>query len=64
MRRKPKFITILTALLFVVGVGVMLYPRISDWYVRRQLQQTLSQYNTVAETEQADYSEMWKGAEE
>lgn len=64
MRRKPKFITILTALLFVVGVGVMLYPRISDWYVRRQLQQTLSQYNTVAETEQADYSEMWKAAEE
>ena len=64
MRRKPRFITILTTLLFVVGVGVMLYPKISDWYVRRQLQQTLSQYNTVAETEQADYSEMWKAAEE
>ena len=63
MRRKPRFITILTTLLFVVGVGVMLYPKISDWYVRRQLQRTLSQYNTVAEAEQADYSEMWEAAE-
>lgn len=47
-----------------MGVGVMLYPKISDWYVRRQLQRTLSQYNTVAEAEQADYSEMWEAAEE
>lgn len=36
--KKPRLVTVLVVLLFLVGAGVMLYPTMSDLYVRRQLQ--------------------------
>lgn len=64
MKRKPKLTTICIALLFFIGLGIMLYPTASDWYVRKQLQRQLSQYTAIAETDQEDYSQMWAAAED
>ena len=62
--RKPRLVTVLVALLFLAGAGVMLYPTASDWYVRRQLQKELAQYNQVTQGEEADYSDLWAAAED
>lgn len=61
--KKPRLSTVLVGVLFLVGAGVMLYPTMSDLYVRRQLQKELAQYNQVTQGEEADYSELWAAAE-
>ena len=58
--KKPRLSTVLVGVLFLVGAGVMLYPTMSDLYVRRQLQKELAQYNQVTQGEEADYSELWR----
>lgn len=62
--KKPRLVTVLVVLLFLVGAGVMLYPTMSDLYVRRQLQKEPTQYNQVTQGEEADYSELWAAAED
>lgn len=62
--KKPRLVTVLVVLLFLVGAGVMLYPTMSDLYVRRQLQKELTKYNQVTQGEEADYSELWAAAED
>ncbi len=62
--KKPRLSTVLVGVLFLVGAGVMLYPTMSDMYVRRQLQKELAQYNQVTQGEEADYSELWAAAED
>ena len=62
--KKPRLSTVLVGVLFLVGAGVMLYPTMSDLYVRRQLQKELAQYNQVTQGEEADYSELWAEAED
>ena len=62
--KKPRLSTVLVGVLFLVGAGVMLYPTMSDLYVRRQLQKELAQYNQVTQGEEADYSEPWAAAED
>ena len=52
--KKPRLSTVLVGVLFLVGAGVMLYPTMSDLYVRRQLQKELAQYNQVTQGEEAD----------
>ena len=61
--KKPRLSTVLVGVLFLVGAGVMLYPTMSDLYVRRQLQKELAQYNQVTQGDEADYSELWAAAE-
>lgn len=55
--------TILFALLLLVGLGVLLYPTASGWYMRWQISKELSEYNRVAQADQADYSTLWEAAE-
>ncbi len=62
--KKPRLSTVLVGVLFLVGAGVMLYPTMSDLYVRQQLQKELAQYNQVTQGEEADYSELWAAAED
>lgn len=62
--KKPRLSMVLVGVLFLVGAGVMLYPTMSDLYVRRQLQKELAQYNQVTQGEEADYSELWAAAED
>lgn len=64
MKKKRRFSTLLAALLLIVGLGVLLYPKLSDLYYRWEAEQEIAQYNQVAEATQADYSELWAAAEE
>lgn len=62
--RRPSLITVALVLLMLVGMGVLLYPTISDQFARWQAVQEIAQYNQVAEAEQADYSDLWAAAED
>lgn len=62
--RGPGLIPVLIVLLMLAGLGILLYPTISDWFARWQAQQEIVQYNQVAEAEKADYSDLWAAAEE
>lgn len=65
--RKKKKITVSTFLfmaLVLIGLGVLFYPTLSDLYTRYQISRELRQYNEVLEADKADYSALWKEAEE
>ena len=67
MKRRPRLITILIILLFLIGLGVLLYPTASDLYYRWQAKQKIEAYNEaagqIAEASGEDYSELWEAAE-
>lgn len=62
--RRPSLITVAIVLLMLAGLGIMLYPTLSDQFARWQAVQESAQYNQGAEAEQADYSDLWAAAEE
>lgn len=62
--KKRKISTLLAVLLLIVGLGVLLYPSLSDLYYRWEAEQEIAQYNQVAEATQEDYSDLWAAAEE
>ena len=64
MKKKRKISTLLAVLLLIVGLGVLLYPSLSDLYYRWEAEQEIAQYNQVAEATQEDYSDLWAAAEE
>ena len=61
---KKHGLTIFIILLLLVGLGVMLYPTISDWYVRYTLSQEIGEYNEVLEGKGEDFSDLWEDAED
>lgn len=61
--RRPPLLPIAIVLLLLAGLGIMLYPTLSDRFARWQAVQEITQYNQVAEAEQADYSAQWAAAE-
>ena len=63
MKKKRKISTLLAVLLLIVGLGVLLYPSLSDLYYRWEAEQEIAQYNQVAEATQEDYSDLWAAAE-
>lgn len=67
MKRRPRLITILIILLFLIGLDVLLYPTASDLYYRWQAKQEIEAYNEaagqIAEASGEDYSELWEAAE-
>ncbi|MCD8100200.1 MAG: class C sortase [Oscillospiraceae bacterium] len=63
-KKKVRFSTIVFLLLLAVGLGVLLYPTVSDTYSRWKAVQSISQYNVVAAGTDKDYSELWEAAEE
>lgn len=60
---KKHGLTILIILLLLAGLGVLLYPTISDWYVRYTLSQEIGNYNAVLEGQGEDFSALWEDAE-
>lgn len=54
---------LLAGALALIGLGVLLYPTLSDLYLRQQIRLEVRQYNRVLEAEQADYSALWAEAE-
>ena len=47
MKRETRM-NLLILLLVVLGLGVMFFPSISDWYYRWQTSREIAQYNQVA----------------
>ncbi len=66
MKRLKKILpTILIGLLFIVGVGVMAYPTVSDWWNARIQTRAVASYNeAVASLPEEDYSSMLEAAKE
>ncbi len=66
MKRLKKILpTILIALLFIVGVGVLAYPTVSDWWNSRVQSRAVALYNeVVAELNEVDYTSYLEAAEE
>lgn len=57
--------TVLAVLLLLIGLGVMLFPTMSDLYYRWEAEREIAQYNQVtASAKGEDYSELWAAAEE
>lgn len=54
---------LLAGALALIGLGVLLYPTLSDLYLRQQIRLEVRQYNRVLEAERADYSALWAEAE-
>lgn len=56
--------TILAVLLLLIGLGVMLFPTMSDLYYRWAAEREIARYNQVTtEATAEDYSELWAAAE-
>lgn len=63
-RKKRISVSVLLAgALALIGLGVLLYPTLSDLYLRQQIRLEVRQYNRVLEAERADYSALWAEAE-
>lgn len=63
-RKKRISVSVLLAgALALIGLGVLLYPTLSDLYLRQQIRLEVRRYNRVLEAEQADYSALWAEAE-
>ncbi|MGM9592754.1 MAG: class C sortase [Candidatus Onthomonas sp.] len=63
MKRKETVVNLLLLLLLFGGVGLLLYPTVSDLYTKWQLSGTLDEYNRVVEAEEEDYAQFWEAAE-
>lgn len=62
-KRRNILPTLLAVVLALAGLGVLLYPTLSNLYVRYQISEELRQYNRVIEAEKADYSAWWAEAD-
>lgn len=63
-RKRSKLSTVIVWLLLLSGIGVMLYPSISDALINYQLSREIAQYNTALDGVVDDYSDYWEPAEE
>ncbi len=66
MKRLKKILpTIFITLLFIVGVGVLAYPTVSDWWNNRVQSRAVALYNdVVAELDEVDYTSYLEAAKE
>lgn len=64
MKKKRGVQTFLLVLLFVIGLGILLYPTIADWWNQKRSGQLIQQYsNAVSQAEPEDFSDMLARAE-
>lgn len=63
--KKPSLSTVLIGVIFVVGLGVMLYPTIADWWNSWHQSQMIAGYTEAVETmTQEDYDALFAQADE
>ena len=63
--KKKNLSTIALVLVFFVGLSVLLYPTISDYWNSLHQSQSIATYaDSVAEMDEQDYEEMWNAAQE
>lgn len=62
--KKADKITLFLVLLFVTGIGLLIYPSLSNyWSTRRQTQVIITYTENVAHTENEVYEKLWAEAE-
>ena len=60
---KNKIITILLALVFLAGLGLLLYPTVSDYWNTLHQSRAIAEYTKkVAQMDEADYERQWAAA--
>ncbi len=61
---KDRWINILLIIVFIVGLGILLYPSVSDWWNRRVSTQAIASYNkSLDNLTEEDYSAYFNAAE-
>ena len=63
MKKNFPITTVIVVLLLVCGLGLLLYPTISNLYARHQYERAISQYMTDSQKKEKDYSDLWEAAE-
>lgn len=63
-RKKFNVWTMVFAVLFIGGLGVLLYPTMCDLYYKITAQKEVKQYERILESKERDFTELWKAAEE
>ena len=62
---KKHFITILLILIFFIGLSLLLYPTVSDyWYSLHQSQAIVTYAEQVSDMDDDQYDQMWYEAKE
>ena len=57
--------TIVLIIILIVGLSVMLYPTVSNWWNKRVQSQAIAEYDkTIQNIDQNHYDEIWANAEE
>lgn len=57
--------TVVLIIILIVGLSVMLYPTVSNWWNERVQSQAIAEYdNTIQNIDQNHYDEIWANAEE
>jgi len=65
MNKRERFSTVILILVMVTGVGLLLYPTISDyWNATRQTRAIANYEERLTQYDEADYSDIWKAAQE
>ncbi len=63
-RMKDRWVNLCLILIFVVGLGILLYPSVSDWWNKRVSTQAIASYNKSLENmTEEDYSSFFEEAE-
>ncbi|MCD7723821.1 MAG: class C sortase [Clostridiales bacterium] len=64
-KKSGRLASVLFALIFVVGLGVLLYPTVSDWWNSRVQSRAIANYDeTVANMNEEEYENMLAAAQE
>ncbi len=63
-RKRGRLGTVVLVIVFLVGIGILLYPSISNWWNARVQSRAVAVYDeAVAAMDEADYSAYWEAAE-
>ena len=56
--KKRNLSTVILIVVFLLGIGILLYPSVSDWWNRRVQTKTIQEYESVIQgMEKKDYTQ-------
>lgn len=64
MKKKPQISTVLFLVLLLTGLGVLLFPTFSNWYIQWQLNREIDDYDLAVSSNDTGNDQMWQDAEE
>ena len=62
-RKKSNVVTILLVIVLIAGIGIMLYPTVSNWWNSYHQSKAIVDYDAeVSRMDQEDYDKVWESA--